>query len=81
VQDKATIDIWCPVQNALKKLAGVKLNYICSTHGLVWHGHVTCVIDMYGKMSRYETNQELVICYGTMYCKTERAAEVIGGKD
>ena len=26
-----------PVQNALKKLAGVELDYICSTHGPVWH--------------------------------------------
>ena len=29
-----------PVQNALKKLAGVKLDYICSPHGPVWHENI-----------------------------------------
>ena len=66
-----------PVQNALKKLAGVKLDYICSTHGPVWHDHVQKVISMYEKMSKYETDPGLVICYGTMYGNTERMAEVI----
>jgi len=66
-----------PVQNALKKLAGVKLDYICATHGPVWHEYIQKVMDMYDRMSRYETEEGLVICYGTMYGNTERAAEVI----
>ena len=66
-----------PVQNALKKLAGVHLDYICATHGPVWHEHIAKVVDMYDRMSRYETEPGLVICYGTMYGNTERAAEVI----
>jgi flavorubredoxin len=66
-----------PVQNALKKLAGVKLDYICSTHGPVWHEHIEKVIDMYNSMSLYEAGEGLVICYGTMYGNTERMAEVI----
>lgn len=66
-----------PVQNALKKLAGVRLDYICATHGPVWHEHIGRVVDMYDRMSRYETQEGLVICYGTMYGNTERAAEVI----
>lgn len=66
-----------PVQNALKKLAGVQLDYICSTHGPVWHDNVEKVISLYDKMSKYETEEGLVICYGTMYGNTERAAEVI----
>ena len=66
-----------PVQAALKKLAGVKLDYICSTHGPVWHEYINKVIGMYDSMSKYETEPGLVICYGTMYGNTERAAEVI----
>ena len=66
-----------PVQNALKKLQGVQIDYICSTHGPVWHEHIARVIDLYDKMSRYETEDGLVICYGTMYGNTERAAEMI----
>ncbi len=66
-----------PVQNALKKLAGLKLDYICSTHGPVWHEHINKVVALYDQLSRYETELGLVICYGTMYGNTERAAEVI----
>ena len=66
-----------PVQMALKKLAGVQVDYICSTHGPVWHEHVARVISLYDQLSKYETEPGLVICYGTMYGNTERAAEVI----
>ena len=66
-----------PVQMALKKLAGVKVDYICSTHGPVWHQYVEKVIGIYDRLSKYEAEPGLVICYGTMYGNTERAAEVI----
>jgi len=66
-----------PVQMALKKLAGIKLDYICSTHGPVWHQYIDKVVAMYDRLSKYEAEPGLVICYGTMYGNTERAAEVI----
>ena len=66
-----------PVQNALKKLSGVQIDYICSTHGPVWHEQVNHVISLYDHMSKYETEPGLVIVYGTMYGNTERMAEVI----
>ena len=66
-----------PVQQALKKLAGAKINYICSTHGPVWHDNAELVIAEYDRMSRYATEPGIVICYGSMYGNTERAAEVI----
>ena len=66
-----------PVQQALKKLAGVEIKYICSTHGPVWHEHVAKVLDIYDRLSRYATEPGLVVCYGSMYGNTERAAEAI----
>ena len=66
-----------PVQNALKKLAGVQIDFICSTHGPVWHEHVDRVVGIYDRLSRYEAEPGLVICYGTMYGNTERMAEAI----
>ena len=66
-----------PVQNALKKLAGVQIDYICSTHGPVWHELAGQIVSLYDRMSRYETEPGLVICYGTMYGNTERMAEII----
>ena len=66
-----------PVQQALKKLAGVQIDYICSTHGPVWHRHIARVMDMYNRMSLYDADPGLVVCYGSMYGNTERAAELI----
>ena len=66
-----------PVQNALKKLANEKIDYICSTHGPVWHEQLQKVVELYDRMSKYEAEDGLVICYGTMYGNTERMAEVI----
>lgn len=66
-----------PVQQALKKLAGVKMDYICSTHGPVWHEHIERVVGMYDRLSRYEGADGLVIAYASMYGNTERAAELI----
>ena len=66
-----------PVQQALKKLAGVQVNYICSTHGPVWHEHIERVLAIYNSLSLYNGEPGLVICYGSMYGNTERAAEVI----
>ena len=66
-----------PVQNALKKLAGVTIRYICSTHGPVWHTLVNRVVGIYDRLSRYEAEEGLVICYGSMYGNTARMAEEI----
>lgn len=66
-----------PVQNALKKLSGVRMDYLCTTHGPVWHKHAAKVVELYDKMSRYETEPGLAIAYGTMYGNTAKMAEVI----
>lgn len=66
-----------PVQNALKKLKDVSFDYICSTHGPIWHEHIERVVSLYDAMSKYETEEGIVICYGTMYGNTERMAETI----
>ena len=66
-----------PVQNALKKLANEPVGTICPTHGPVWQEHKDRVIALYDRLSRYETEPGLVICYGTMYGNTERMAESI----
>lgn len=67
-----------PVQNALKKLSGLEVNIICSTHGPVWTAERAKVIDFYDKYSRYEPlEQGAVVVYGSMYGNTEHMAEAI----
>lgn len=64
------------VQRALKKLSGLEIEYLCSTHGPVWDKQIGEVIDLYDKMSSYKATEEKGVCivYGSMYGNTEKAA-------
>ena len=66
-----------PVQTALKKLSGLNINRICSTHGPVWEKSVSEVVALYDKMSRYEVERGVCIAYGSMYGNTAAAAEAL----
>ena len=66
-----------PVQTALKKLSGLNINRICSTHGPVWEKSVGQVVGLYDKMSRYEVERGVCIAYGSMYGNTAAAAEAL----
>lgn len=66
-----------PVQAALKKLSGLALSRICSTHGPVWESQIPQVVALYDRMSRYETDKGVCIVVGSMYGNTEKAAEAI----
>ncbi len=63
-----------PVQTALKKLAALPIERICSTHGPVWEVMVPKVVDLYDRLSRYEAEAGVCIAYGSMYGNTEKAA-------
>ena len=65
------------VQKALQKLTPLDIEIICSTHGPVWKEYITEVVDMYDQMSRYETQEGVVIVYGSMYGNTELMAETV----
>ena len=66
-----------PVQRALKKLSGLEIHTICSTHGPVWTKQSGDVIALYDRLSRYEGLDGVTIIYGSMYGHTEQMAEDI----
>lgn len=66
-----------PVQTALKKLSGLEIKRICSTHGPVWETSVRQVVALYDKMSRYEVERGVCIVYGSMYGNTAAAADAL----
>lgn len=66
-----------PVQSALKKLSGLEVKRICSTHGPVWEKSVPEVVALYDRMSRYEVERGVCIAYGSMYGNTAAAAEAL----
>ncbi|MBO5815954.1 MAG: FprA family A-type flavoprotein [Bacteroidales bacterium] len=66
-----------PVQTALKKLGGLEIKRICSTHGPVWEKGIASVIALYDKMSRYEVERGVCIVYASMYGNTAAAADAL----
>ena len=66
-----------PVQTALKKLGGLDIKRVCSTHGPVWERNIAQVVALYDKMSRYETERGVCIVYGSMYGNTAAAADAL----
>ena len=66
-----------PVQSALKKLGGLDVKRICSTHGPVWETCIPEVVALYDRMSKYEVERGVCIVYGAMYGNTAAAAEAL----
>ena len=66
-----------PVEKAIEKLSSFPINYICSTHGPVWHDKISYVVEHYLKMARYESEEGVVIAYGSMYGHTADVAKNI----
>lgn len=66
------------VQKALEKLAPLGTpEYICSTHGPVWHERINEVMEITYRLSKYESEPGVTIIYGSMYGNTTEVAEVI----
>jgi flavorubredoxin len=66
-----------PALKALAKVRTLGLKIICPAHGPVWRAEPERVISLYEKLSRQETEEGVVVAYGTMYGNTAAAAERI----
>ena len=66
-----------PVQNAIKKLAGLEIRTICSTHGPIWRKNPGWIIERYDRWSKHEGEEGVVIVYGSMYGNTEKMMEAV----
>lgn len=65
------------VQKAFKKLEGIPVKAVCSTHGPVWRTDPQKVLGLYDKWSKYQTEEGVVIIYASMYGNTEAVADYI----
>ena len=68
------------VQKAFKKLEGIDIKFICATHGPIWRKDVNKVLSLYDKWSKFETEDGVVIIYGSMYGNTAKMADCIARK-
>ena len=66
-----------PVLNAGEKLAGMNINIVAPSHGLVWRGSPGRIIDLYLKWSEYgkgSAQKGATLIHGSMYGNTSRIA-------
>lgn len=68
-----------PAQKALQKLGPLDIQMICPSHGQIWRDNPGFIVDLYDRMSRYVTEEGVVIAYGSMYGNTLHTAELLAG--
>ncbi len=67
------------VHNTIKKLKDKidKIEMIGSTHGLVWRENPMHIVEEYDKWAQQETEEGVVVVYGSMYGNTKAMAEAV----
>ncbi|WP_426711411.1 FprA family A-type flavoprotein [Cetobacterium sp. SF1] len=66
------------VTNAINKLGGLEIKYICPSHGILWRRDVAKVIQHFLNWATFTPEEEgVVVLYGTMYGTTAKMANVI----
>ena len=69
-----------PVLKAIDKLAGVPIDVVAPSHGLLWRKHPERIIELYQKWANYALEGPEVgvtLLYGTMYGNTEKMVEAV----
>lgn len=65
------------VQKALEAVAGLDMEIIAPSHGIIWKSQIPEIIKEYQKWSGNETESKSVIIYDTMWNSTEKIAYAI----
>jgi flavorubredoxin len=65
------------VLRAINKLSDLEIRTVASTHGPIWRKNPGRIIEDYRRWSNHETEEGVVIVYGSMYGNTERMADKI----
>ena len=69
-----------PVLNAGEKLAGLKINIVAPSHGLIWRSDPGRIISLYLKWSEYgkgSAQKAVTLMHGSMYGHTDRLAHSV----
>ncbi len=69
-----------PVLKAIDKLAGVPIDVVAPSHGLLWRKHPGRIIELYQKWANYALEGPepgVALLYGTMYGHTEKMVEAV----
>ncbi len=62
---------------AIQKASQLDIKMIAPSHGLIWRSNLKWVIDHYTAWSKHESENGVVVVYGSMYGNTGRMADII----
>ena len=62
---------------AIEKLSALEIKMIAPSHGLVWRSNLAWVLGKYTQWSKQESEEGVVIVYGSMHGNTARMAEIV----
>ncbi len=65
------------VQKALEVIAGLDIDMICPSHGIIWRANIPIIFEQYKKWSANQTDEKAVIIYDTMWKSTQHIAYAI----
>ncbi len=69
-----------PVLNAGEKLAGLPIQTVAPSHGLIWRQHPERIIELYLKWSGYSkgrAERAVTLLHGSMYGNTDKLTEAV----
>jgi flavorubredoxin len=62
------------VEKALEALAGLDIDMIGPSHGMIWRSLIPKILEEYTKWAKYETENKALIVYDSMWGSTEKIA-------
>ena len=66
-----------PAQKAIAKVRALEVKIICPAHGPIYRTNPKHIIDLYDKWSRNDTDEGVVVVYGSMYGNTKFMTDAI----
>lgn len=64
-------------KSAVSITEGLDIEYIATSHGIVWRSHIKDILDCYKKWSSGETENRAIVVYDSMWHSTELMAHTI----
>jgi flavorubredoxin len=65
------------VKRALQSLAGLELNMICPSHGVIWRRDISRILEAYKGWADYEAPKQALLVYDTMWGSTAKMAQAL----
>lgn len=66
-----------PILQCLDKLAGVEIDMIVPSHGLIWRSHLADILAAYRDWANYRCKPKVLVVYDTMWQSTDAMARAI----